>query len=196
MALTEKQRMLRDVAGLLGLPAIALACLYFWGWPRLIPFLADQRPATDIAAINAGYRETRWMGLKLSVPEQYVLTLNTPLLEVIEVEPSSSGPARWPSRLAFLKLDRAAQRRFSSAADNCGLAPGRCWSDTVAAHVVHCQRSSGVPDPDLPWTPQLECQVPELGVRAAINAPSQQALILLRLFEDAVETMATDTGRT
>jgi hypothetical protein len=194
MPLTDNQRFLRDVAGLLGAPALLLAGLMLWWRPWDSHPYQEDRSRSDLDAVSAGYRDTHWQGLHIVVPQDYVLTLNTQRLEVIEVSPVLRGQNTWPSRLAYLSLDSAALRRFTDAESACDLAPGRCWADTIGRHLVKCHQSSGVPDPALPWTPHLECQVPDLAVRAAINAPADHALDLVHLFEQAVGTADSESS--
>jgi hypothetical protein len=88
--------------------------------------------------------------------------------------------------MAFLELDSLSIRRFKDAAANCELGQDRCWTDSVGSFEVSCQRSAGVPDPALPWTPHLECQVVNLGVRMATNAPQSTTLEVLAIFDSAV----------
>jgi hypothetical protein len=198
MALTpDFRRFLRDLALLLGLPGIALAFLFSWWRPwEQIPFethpvsdpIFQARLALERRAREDGIRTAEWHGLHIEVPTQFVLTVKEPTLELLERVPPAGNTDQWSAQMAFLEVDSGAAARFKGAASNCDLAPGRCWVDQVGQRRLECQRSSGAPDPDIPWTPHLECQVPTLGVRVLINASYAQTDQLLDLFKTAVSS--------
>jgi hypothetical protein len=183
---------LRDLILLLGVPALVLGGLLLW-WHPWEPYPGASayraRMRREAEAREAGVRSTTWHSLRITVPPDYILTTNSPLLEVLEARPVFGGNDRWPSRMAFLELDSASRQRFRLAEANCELAVDRCWQDTVGHYVIECQRSSGSPDPTLEWTPHLECQVPALMVRMATNAPPGTLLEFADLFRGAVGTV-------
>lgn len=144
-----------------------------------------------------GVRSVEWHGFTIAAPSGYVLTAAEPTLELLELAPAESDGNSWPAQMAFLDLDSLAISRFRDASDNCSLAPGRCWTDSAAGYVLDCQRSAGVPDPAVPWTPHVECQIPSARIRVLINAPLtvmeelllvlKQALLSPQLRRDPVE---------
>jgi hypothetical protein len=197
MALSADSRLfLRDLALLLGLPAVALIALLAWWRPwELMPWtthpvsepIYEARRAMERRARQEGIHQADWHGLRLEVPVKYVLTVHEPTLELLEQHPHhDSDNEHWPAQMAFLELDSLAIERFREATPNCSLAPDRCWTESVAEYRLECQRSSGMPDPAIPWTPHLECHVPKLGVRVLINAPSPATEELLGFFKSAL----------
>ena len=201
----DSRGFLRDLALLLGLPALGISLLLAWWrpWDQL-PYethpasapLFEAREAVEKRARSEGVHWVDWHGLRLQFPGQYVLTVREPTLELLErFPPQDSDNDHWSAQMAFLGLDSAATARFREAASNCDLAPDRCWREVAADHKFRCQRSAGVPDPEVPWTPHLECQVPEVGVRILINAPPTTATELLALFDTALaHPIAPDHG--
>ncbi|MBK8004456.1 MAG: hypothetical protein IPK12_11105 [Gemmatimonadetes bacterium] len=182
----DVRRMLRDVGLVLGVPLLALAGLVTWGWQRFEGYDAEpaRQPLAEVAARRDQVRDAYWYQLRILAPEGWVLAPNTTPFLVIEERPVSSSS--WAARMAFLPLDSAAIARFDAAGAGCGLAEGRCWTERVGSHTVLCRRNSGQPDPDLDWTPHLECQVRDLTARIAINAPQGPTLELLDIFRAAV----------
>ena len=192
----EVRMFLRDLAMILGLPAIGLAGLLAWWRPwELIPWTThpasepvfEARLALERRARADGIHATRWRGLQLDFSEAWVLTVHEPVLEVLQRHPPADDTNdRWAGRMAFLETDSAALAQFHEAAANCDLAPGRCWRELAGGYELWCQRSAGVPDPEVPWTPHLECQVPALWMRVLINAPLPATDELLGEFREAL----------
>jgi hypothetical protein len=187
---------LRDLVLLLALPGLALALLLAWWRPwELLPWqthpvsapVFEARRTLERQARQDGVHQSDWHGLRLAFPAKYVLTVREPTLELLERYPAPNGEdGTWPAQMAFLEVDSAAAARFQEAAANCDLSPDRCWTESVARHRVRCQRSAGVPDPAIPWTPHLECHVRTLGIRVLINAPPGPTQELLGLFKTAL----------
>ena len=178
--------MLRDVGLVLGLPLLLMTGFVTWAWQVLEDTEREPPVARPVeaAAQRAQVRDAYWYQLRILAPEGWVLAPNTTPFLVIEDRPVSSS--EWAARMAFLPLDSAAIARFDSAGGTCGLSPDRCWTEQVGNHPVLCRRNSGAPDPDLDWTPHLECQVRDLTTRIAINAPQGPTLELLEIFRAAV----------
>jgi hypothetical protein len=158
--LTDGQLFLRDLALILGTPLVLMIGLLAWWRPWVErPTLTPPREPLDPSAVEVGLRDTIWHGLSFHLPPDYVFSTAEGYLEVIEVQPRDHGHDAWPGRMALLDLTGETLANFRAASANCDLSPSRCWVDSVPPYVVRCQRSSGVPDPDLSWTPHLECQV-------------------------------------
>ncbi|HTS87272.1 MAG TPA: hypothetical protein VMG41_02175 [Gemmatimonadales bacterium] len=178
---------LYDLALLLGLPALAIVGLLM-AWR---PWAAEPEDSVDPAPTAGSVRVADWRGLRIEVPDRYFLTPALPALEIRERKGSPRRNGTWPGRMVLLDLDSLARARFQAANDNCTLSALRCWSDTVDGHAVECHRSGGLPDPTVSWTPHLECQSPDLRVRALINAPQNTTLELVAIFERALSTYST-----
>ncbi|MEP6574592.1 MAG: hypothetical protein ABJD11_17955 [Gemmatimonadota bacterium] len=180
----------RALLSLLGLPSLALAALIYSAHPWIPRYstvdLDEARLNAEREARGLGTRLTHWHGLHVKVPRDFVLLRQENLLEVLDVDARDHGSQSWTIHMAFLETDSAAISRFRAATDNCGLAPDRCWADSAGTHGANCQRSSGVPDPEVEWTPHLECQFEDLGIRVLINAPPDRIPELLQIFKNAV----------
>jgi hypothetical protein len=185
--LTDVQAFLRDLVLILGTPLVLLIGLLAWWRPWAERPIQDvPREPLDPQAVDVGLRDTLWHGLSFHLPPPYVFSTALNYLEVIEVQPLDHGHDAWPGRMALLDLTARAQHHFQETSGNCNLSPDRCWVDTVPPHAVQCQRSGGVPDPELSWTPHLECQLPARSVRVLINAPQGRTREFQDLFYQAL----------
>ena len=171
----QSQRLfLRDLALILGLPALIAALIVAWWrpwntWPGPpVTFAYESREAQ---AREEGLHEARWHGLHLKVPDEYVLLRQDSVIEVLEEEPAAYGPGSWGSHVAFLLSTPEVRQRFEQQAANCGLAPGRCWEERVGTRRLVCQHAAGVPVPELRWTPLTICEVEDAELWLALNAP-------------------------
>jgi hypothetical protein len=182
----DLRRFLRDLALLLGLPALAMTGFLASWHPWRGPLAGGGQYGEERRAREEGVHRTVWRGLRIETPPEYVLMIHTPVLRLVERRIPDGGLDRWPAQMAFLDLDSGAVERFADAAPNCDLEPSRCWTEMAGGHALHCQRSGGVPDPAVEWTPHLECQVPDLGIRILINAPSGPTIELLQCFRSAL----------
>lgn len=179
---------LRDLAGTIGLllVVVVVAGALAWWYPGARPRIEIPGPRVlDALAVIRAQRDTLWHTLPLHLPPDLVFSTAGDRLEVIEVTPPS-GRQGWPARMALLDLTLEADARFQAASYNCGLGDDRCWVDSAGTTAILCQRSSGTPDPELAWTPHLECQVPARGVRMVANAPSPRLREFEELFRDAL----------
>jgi hypothetical protein len=187
---------LRDLTLVLLPPGLVLVLLVAW-WRASHPTpwtthpvstpIYEAREALEQRALDEGIRRAEWHGLQVEVPDPYVLTAREPTLELLErTQATKTDNDHWPAHMAYLDLDSMSTRRFQDAASNCSLSPDRCWTEEVAGHGMQCQRSAGVPDGAVPWTPHLECQVPELKVRILVNAPPTTSDELLSLFKTSL----------
>jgi hypothetical protein len=171
----QQQRLfLRDLALILGLPGLMMASLLAWWKPwtyRPRPGITFSYETREAKARAAGVREATWRGLHLRVPEEYVILSQDSLLEILEWEPPDYGTGSWGSHLAFLPLTSEVRQRFQQQAENCGLAPGRCWQEQVGTHELMCQQAAGVPAPELWWTPLTVCKIEQMELWLALNAP-------------------------
>lgn len=187
---SEGRDFLRALVWLLVVPAVVLGTFLVWYKPWRAHFRgADQyydRLALEEKARQEAVRVTTWHSLTIRVPDDFVLVTGAPTLEIVDVVPPGDKSALWPTQMVFLPLDSGARVRFETAADNCSLSPDRCWTDSSGKAPFDCQRSSGVPDPDISWTPHLECQSQSRKVRVLINAPPGPTLELLEVFKSAV----------
>jgi hypothetical protein len=169
-----QRRFLRDLALILGLPAYLMAGLVAWWKPwdhRSHPIITLPYETREASARAAAVREATWHGLRVTVPEEYVILSQDSVIEVLEWEPPAYGNGTWGSHLAFLPLTTASRARFQQQAENCSLAPGRCWEEEVGAHRLTCQQAAGAPAPELWWTPLTICEVRDAGLWLALNAP-------------------------
>ncbi len=192
----EGSTFVRDLVLLLGLPAVLVTGVLSYCGPWTDPawtthpaseakFAARER--LEARARQEAVQHTRWNGLILDAPSGYVFTIREATLELLEQHPQDGHDgASWPAQMAFLRLDSLAGARFREAAANCELSPGRCWTETVGSDQVRCQRSGGVPDPAVPWTPHLECHVTPAHIRVLINAPQSSEGELLAFFRAAL----------
>jgi hypothetical protein len=193
---SDTKPFLRDLALLLGLPALAIGiALVLWRPWEDLPWqthpvsepIFQARDSLERHARAATVRESVWEGLLIQVPQEFVLTVDEPILEALEEHPyRRADPSDWSAQMAFLHIDSAAASRFADAATNCDLAPGRCWTEQAGSHTLDCHRSAGVPDPQVPWTPHVECHVQSRRVRVLINAPASRTEELLGVFRDAL----------
>jgi hypothetical protein len=194
---TEFRHFLRDLIWLLGGPAALVVALLFWWHPWRPSFPGSEeyyaRRDLETQARRQAIRQATWRGLHLVVPTDLILLERESILEVLVAEPARDTVTGWPGQMALLAMDSRSAAAFASHADNCSLVEGRCWDADLDGHRMSCQRSGGVPDPDVPWTPHLECHVPDLGIRVLINAPMGESERLLGLFTDAVRTRPTQT---
>jgi hypothetical protein len=165
---------LRDLALILGLPALLVVGLVAWWKPwdhHSRPVVTASYAPREAHARAAALRDTTWHGLHVTVPEEYVLVSQDSVLEVLEWERAVYGDGNWGSHLAFLPLTSVARRRFQQGAENCALAPGRGWEETAGRHRLACQQAAGAPVPELWWTPLAICEVQDVGLWLALNAP-------------------------
>jgi hypothetical protein len=170
----QAQRLfLRDLAFILGGPALLLAGLLVWWKPwdfrprAVITFPHETREASARAA---GIREASWHGLQLRVPDEYVILSQDSVVEIVEQYPPVYGDGNWGSHVAFLPLTTAARQRLQQREENCSLAPGRCWEEQGGGHRLACQQAAGAPVPELWWTPLTICEARDLDLWLAINA--------------------------
>lgn len=190
------RRMLRDVTLLLGIPGVIVGYLILSARPwDAVPYRThpsseaayDARRALERQASKAGVHELVWEELRLEYPARYYFITGEPTLELLEQENTAEiDNDHWPARMAFLLLDSAATARFRESQGNCDLVEGRCWTRRAGRYQLNCQRSSGVPDPAVPWTPHLECQVPARRIRVLVNAPLPVEADLLERFQVAL----------
>ena len=183
---------------LLVVPALTLGGLIAWykPWREHFPgadAYYDRRELEAQARLEA-VRVTTWHALRVQVPGDFGLLTGAPRLEVLDLTPPGDSSATWPTQMVFLSLDSSAVNRFVAAAGNCSLSADRCWTDSTGPVRFDCERSSGVPDPDISWTPHVECQSPLRSVRALINAPPGQTLELLDVFRNAVAGTCADSA--
>jgi hypothetical protein len=192
---SDTRRFLRDLGLLLGIPLIlVVAALIHWRPWELLPWtthpvsepIFEARRALEARARRDSIRSIEWHGFTVHAPPAYVLTASEPTLELLELAPGPSDANYWPAQMAFLDLDSLALARFRESAENCSLAQDRCWTETASGHTLDCQRSSGVPDPAVPWTPHLECQIEPLGLRVLVNAPVPATNQLLGILKQAL----------
>lgn len=172
-----QRRFLRDLTLLLGLPMLLVAALVVWWKPwtsRTRPFLTLAYEQREADARSAAVRDATWHGLRVAVPDEYVILSQDSVVEVLEWEPPAYGNGNWGSHLAFLPLTAASRGRFEERGANCSLAPGRCWEETVGSFRVACQQAAGAPVPELWWTPLTICQAPDAGLWLALNAREER----------------------
>ena len=170
----QAQRLfLKDLAFILGGPALLLVGLLAWWKPwnyRPRPVITFPHETREASARAAGIREATWHGLHLRVPDEYVIVSRDSVVEVVEQYPPAYGNGNWGSHVAFLPLTAPARLRLRERAENCSLAPGRCWLEQIGPHRVTCQQAAGAPVPELWWTPLTICEVRDLDLWVAINA--------------------------
>jgi hypothetical protein len=173
----QPQRLfLRDLAFILGGPALVLAGLVAWWkpWNYRRPVITYPYETREAGARAAGVREVTWRGLHLRVPDEYVILSRDSVVEIVEQYPPVYGNGNWASHVAFLPLTAAARQRLEQREENCSLAPGRCWEEQVGAHRLTCQQAAGAPVPELWWTPLTICEALDLDLWVAINARETQ----------------------
>jgi hypothetical protein len=168
---------LRDLALILGLPALLTAGLVAWWQPwkyQVDSIIRYSHESREAQARAAGLHETTWRGLRVNVPDDYVILVQDSILEVLEWEPLDHGSGSWGSHLAFLPLTSEVEQRFKRQSENCTLAPGRCWEESAGTHALRCQQAAGMRVPELWWTPLTICEVDDLQLWIALNAPDAQ----------------------
>lgn len=188
----SQRRFLRDLAFLLGAPAILVAGLVAWWQPwthRPHAVITFPSEADEAHARAGGVRQATWHGLQLSVPEQYVILSRDSVVEIVEQYPPQYGNGNWGSHIAFLPLTAAVQQRLDQRRENCSLAPGRCWDEQVGHHRLRCQQAGGAPVPELWWTPLTLCEARDLELWVALNAREAQRPatweVVVRVLRDA-----------
>jgi hypothetical protein len=168
---------LRDLALLLGAPALLIAGLVAWWKPwiyRSHAVITFPNEAREASARAGGLREATWHNVRLSVPDQFVILSQDSVVEIVEQYPPMYGNGNWGSHVAFLPLTAAAQERLEQRRENCSLAPGRCWEERIGPHQLRCQQAAGAPVPELWWTPLSICEARDLDLWVAINAREAQ----------------------
>jgi len=170
-------RFLRDLA-LMGLPGVLMAALLArwqpWSLFRSHSVITFPYEPREAEARAAGIRETQWHGIRIHVPDDFVILSQDSVLEVLELAAPDYGKGSWGSHLALLPLTRSVHDRLEQQASNCTLAPGRCWNAQVGHSRVFCQQAAGSPVPELWWTPLTVCEVPKRNLWLAWNAPDQR----------------------
>jgi hypothetical protein len=189
----QSQRLfLRDLAFLLGGPAIVVAGLVAWWKPwtyRPDAVITFPHEVNEARARAGGLREATWHGVQLSVPQEYVILSQDSVVEIVEQYSPQYGDGNWGSHIAFLPLTVAAQQRLEERRENCSLAPGRCWEEQAGRHQLRCQQAAGAPVPELWWTPLSICEARDLDLWVAVNVREAQRAatweLVVRLLGDA-----------
>jgi hypothetical protein len=182
----SQQRFLRDLAFLLGVPAIVVAILMAWWKPwtyRPHGVMTFPHRTNEARARAGGLREATWHGVELSVPGEYVILSLDSVVEIVEQYPPQYGNGNWGSHIAFLPLTVAARQRLEQRRENCSLAPDRCWEKQVGSHQLRCQQGAGAPVPELWWTPLAICEARDLDLWVAVNAREEQRASAWELVE-------------
>ena len=182
----DNRLLLRDLLLLLVLPALCLGGLLVWWRPWYHKrFAVDRFTEAEDSARARGTYMLPWRGFHLTAPEDFVLMPNGQGVEFIEEYPGKSSNETWAARLALFPMDSASEAHWREQLTNCDLAPGRCWTDSIAGVQADCLRPSGVPDPAIWWTPHISCRLPSLGIRYLINASGDK----LPDVQDALDTI-------
>jgi hypothetical protein len=188
----SQRRFLRDLAFLLGVPAIVVAGLVAWWKPwtyRPHAVITFPYEANQARARAGGLREATWHGVQLSVPKEYVILSQDSVVEIVEQYPPQYGDGTWGSHIAFLPLTVAVQQRLEQRRENCSLAPGRCWEEQAGRHQLRCQQAAGAPVPELWWTPLSICEAGDLDLWVAVNVREAERAaaweLVVRLLRDA-----------
>jgi hypothetical protein len=192
----QPQRLfLRDLAFILGAPALVVAGLVAWWkpWNSSLrrPVITFPHESREAKARAAGIREATWHGLQLRVSEAYVILSQDSVVEVVEQYPPVLGDGSWGTHVAFLPLTARARQLLKDREANCSLAPGRCWEQQFDGYRLRCQQAAGAPVPELWWTPLTICEAPELELWVAINARDARRAEMWELVARVLESAET-----
>jgi hypothetical protein len=96
----SQRRFLRDLAFLLGVPAIVVVGLVAWGKPRTYrshAVITFPHETNEARARAGGLREATWHGMQLSVPQEYVILSQDSVVEIVEQYPPQYRSGNWGS---------------------------------------------------------------------------------------------------